>query len=1339
MATIDITVAASADDAVEDRDGTDFSSTALNAAHKVDDPVRMGFLFKNVTLPVNSYLVESYISLYNTKLASTEFRATIFFEDPGGDPYNDCDDFSTNPDVASRTLLGGGLLGQNWLSETLTNNAYNNSPTLNHIWQWLSRRDEYVSGGDWVVIVDTWPADDDEVAEIRMYDGAAAEAAKLHIEYEMGVWPPVVDLNVTGETPSLSGGDLTVQIWNHNYDHVLDPNDRGMAHYGEANSYHDDYPLYLRTTWPSPTHSNNILPSVQPQPVTVEPPLIVPVPLVWVHEPTVTAPFDFTNGLPRLPQQLDHSDYGVDWVYSPHRNGNFIISDGGGFIDNSGLIDFRMRFKILEPHSMEGSVQLFAEAVGGGGSRLQLQFSNAGNNPHTNPSRIQLGIWDGADWTWITSGLVAQCFPSFNTAYWVRFTKDPSTGTGDVYIYTSADNTQDPDAVSWTVRSNGASSGVTSLQTDGDDLYLLGNASVSRGSIGALYARAEQNSAVVAEFDPGTDAGGQDSWTSSGAGGEDWEISPNLGSADREYAQLVTADGPAKLYQRGVFIPELTYHVDVPLLSDTTVFDSHSVSQGGVILTPQFIDETTLPAPSLINSLTVDPPLIDLSAAVNAPELHHGLEVPFFVGPAEITYVDGTSDSVASQTSVTTDKPSGLQDDDVLVAFVVRNDDDATEITCPGFTEELFETWTDEYENQAALLYKVVTDAASEPSTYTFSTDGIARNMGVHLLAFRNVDTSDPIDATGATERVDTNIFNFGGITPSHRGSMTVAFANANSSEAPTTPTDIVLQNYGYGEWTEAESLHAHRVNSISAYRVAGAEAKVDVSPWGELVLPGQAHFLDMTEETDGGVIAVSLKPLEQGSASDTLPFLFEPRIMPRLEVPLESVAPSLYEPSLTTTVTVTAPLIDLAVTPPAPTVSTTVDVAAPLVDASATLSEPTVDLELTPPQLSAAPSLPVPELITSSDLLPPLHTVATTLHAPSMDLTMVMPLIGASPTVPTPIVSTEVTVAAPLLSAAAGLSAPTVTTTVTVTVPLIASSVSTPVPSISTTVDVEVPLAPTVASLYEPAVGGANSVIAPLVDAAASVSEPVVLNSQLAEAPLHSAGPAVFAPAVSTQTTLTLTEWVANWNPFWNMAVIWTLGGVPAVHMVSEAPLLSAGPTLHEPTVTPQSTVEPPVASPGTVHAPDVSVGAATLEAPVLTGPFPGPIFPGDITPGSGMAAVLHPQVNTEIIAPLIDAAPTFTPPGKVSTTVRAPLLPAQPFLFAPGVALATHDPVGVTQLIDTQDRLVVIEVTERSLDLAAGDRVVVVAVDERSQIVTGLDRSQGTDVTDAGTQEKQ
>jgi len=139
-----------------------------------------------------------------------------------------------------------------------------------------------------------------------------------------------------------------------------------------------------------------------------------------------------------------------------------------------------------------------------------------------------------------------------------------------------------------------------------------------------------------------------------------------------------------------------------------------------------------------------------------------------------IAFRSAATGTVDTGTDVVVDKPAGLADGDVLVAFWAQASD--VSFTAPsGFVLAEAITLNDGlYQN---VYTKVIGDASGEPSTYTFTLGG-SRDHAVCLLAYSGVDGTTPVDVDGAQyTATDTTITAPSVTTTSPQGRLVRSFA----------------------------------------------------------------------------------------------------------------------------------------------------------------------------------------------------------------------------------------------------------------------------------------------------------------------------------------------------------------------------------------------------------------------------------------------------------------------------------------------------------------------------------------------------------------------------------
>ena len=182
MTTLDLQVSASADDAHERQDNTDFTSTEtiglwMSSAVGSKWRYKAGMRFQNVTIPPGSDIDVAYISVKCT---------TNYVDDPNVDIH--CEDvdnsanFTSTADVQNRTLTSASTrwdttgIGTGWV----------NSPSIVSAVQEVVDRASW-SSGNALTVIGVGRSNKGTNFVVWPYDGSSTNAVKLHIEYSSGV------------------------------------------------------------------------------------------------------------------------------------------------------------------------------------------------------------------------------------------------------------------------------------------------------------------------------------------------------------------------------------------------------------------------------------------------------------------------------------------------------------------------------------------------------------------------------------------------------------------------------------------------------------------------------------------------------------------------------------------------------------------------------------------------------------------------------------------------------------------------------------------------------------------------------------------------------------------------------------------------------------------------------------------------------------------------------------------------------------------------------------------------------------------------------------------------
>lgn len=178
-----------------------------------------------------------------------------------------------------------------------------------------------------------------------------------------------------------------------------------------------------------------------------------------------------------------------------------------------------------------------------------------------------------------------------------------------------------------------------------------------------------------------------------------------------------------------------------------------------------------------MSSLIVDPALFDAGGGGG--------------GGFSVVATDQVADT-ASVTSVSLSKPAGLADNDVVYIYVASDQGVNYVHTVTGFTQVLNGGSSAGRDCGATWLRKVITDASSEPASWTVNSD-TADAMAAVLIVVRGADLTTPEDVSG---------FTAGGTTGGNDGDP-----SESAHEVTTTVNGcILLRAYSGSGYTIATS-----------------------------------------------------------------------------------------------------------------------------------------------------------------------------------------------------------------------------------------------------------------------------------------------------------------------------------------------------------------------------------------------------------------------------------------------------------------------------------------------------------------------------------------------------
>jgi len=165
--------------------------------------------------------------------------------------------------------------------------------------------------------------------------------------------------------------------------------------------------------------------------------------------------------------------------------------------------------------------------------------------------------------------------------------------------------------------------------------------------------------------------------------------------------------------------------------------------------------------------------------------------------------------------SLNINKPTGIQDNDVLFAFVAKGDNPV--ITGPGGWTEVAQNGTIAGRDLGSgIWYKMVTDAASEPTSYSWTGDNEEWSGGIIIL--RGVDNNNPLD-------------------------VNTTHSNGTNNGDPTCPSITTVTN-GSMVFACAAITHGPQTSSTAP----GGTIK----QWSEYVINANTYCANLTQTTAG-------------------------------------------------------------------------------------------------------------------------------------------------------------------------------------------------------------------------------------------------------------------------------------------------------------------------------------------------------------------------------------------------------------------------------------------------------------------------------------------------------
>jgi hypothetical protein len=183
MTTLDLQVAASADDAQETQADTGFTSTGgnLNLQASTVAPASrtdIGLRFQNVTVAQGATITAATLEVFIATSKSDDPNCNIL-----GENVDNSVSFVTNADLINRARTSASV---QWTASNLGTNAFKTSPDIKTVIQEIVNRGSWASGNAMTIIM-SGRSDATQTIGIQPFDTApTSNAVKLHITYSTG-------------------------------------------------------------------------------------------------------------------------------------------------------------------------------------------------------------------------------------------------------------------------------------------------------------------------------------------------------------------------------------------------------------------------------------------------------------------------------------------------------------------------------------------------------------------------------------------------------------------------------------------------------------------------------------------------------------------------------------------------------------------------------------------------------------------------------------------------------------------------------------------------------------------------------------------------------------------------------------------------------------------------------------------------------------------------------------------------------------------------------------------------------------------------------------------------
>jgi len=194
----------------------------------------------------------------------------------------------------------------------------------------------------------------------------------------------------------------------------------------------------------------------------------------------------------------------------------------------------------------------------------------------------------------------------------------------------------------------------------------------------------------------------------------------------------------------------------------------------------------------------------------------------------ETIEIGNNESTMGTGTSLQINKPSGLEDEDILVAFIVKDDNAGTLSPPNDWTQSVYKETTSGHDVTSGIWYKIVEDADDESgnSSYTWThTDGNEQMSG-GIFIIKNVNISSPLDAsTVSNSGSNDDTIDCPSITTNTDNAMVLTFAcKTHTVTGVTEPPGT----------TEIWSKFINHANSYCSYYIQANAGATGIKTWDD-------------------------------------------------------------------------------------------------------------------------------------------------------------------------------------------------------------------------------------------------------------------------------------------------------------------------------------------------------------------------------------------------------------------------------------------------------------------------------------------------------------------------